>query len=272
MTTWAIGDIQGCFTALKKLLRVIDFSPARDRLILLGDLVNRGPESLEVLRWARSCDAVEAVLGNHDLHLLAAAAGVSQLSVSDELHTVLNAPDREALLSWLRHRPLLLLKQNYVCVHAALHPQWSLAEAQRRARAAQDALCGPGWADLLAAYYEVDVAPSTVQQPEHQRSGLHELLCSLAVFTRLRCLTEDGELSFDYTGPLDGLPPGRVPWWRAVGASWPDWTVLFGHWAAVGLHQESGILALDTGCVWGRQLSAYCLEDRRIEQVDGWRP
>lgn len=267
MSTWAIGDIQGCFEPLQRLLSAIDFVPGRDRVLLLGDLVNRGPDSLSVLRWASSSAGVEAVLGNHDLHLLAASLGVRSLSSADTLAGVLAAPDRDALLSWLRQRPLLLCEGEHVLVHAALHPSWTLAEAKQQAEAVEEALRGKEAPKLLESYYRAATGPMTASTSESDR-----LSHSLAVLTRLRCLSPDGALSFDFSGTLDELPADRVPWWRAPGRDPTEVIVLFGHWAAIGVHREPGICGLDSGCVWGRRLSAYCLEDGRIEQVEGWKP
>lgn len=267
MSTWAIGDVQGCFEPLQRLLVAINFDPSSDRLVLLGDLVNRGPDSLAVLRWASSTAGVDAVLGNHDLHLLAAAAGVRELRSGDTLRPVLDAPDRNELLLWLSRRPVLLVESGFALVHAALHPSWSLAEAEQRARALESVLRGPDPGALLSNYYCAELGPLGSMASEAQ-----QLSHSLAVFTRLRCVTEQGALSFDFTGPLEELPPGRTPWWRASAMQRSDLTVLFGHWAAIGVHSEPGICALDSGCVWGRKLSAYRLDDGRIIQVEGLSP
>lgn len=267
MSTWAIGDVQGCFEPLQRLLSAIDFVAGRDRVLLLGDLVNRGPDSLSVLRWASSSAGVDAVLGNHDLHLVAAYLGVRDLRSADTLDEVLAAPDRDELLSWLRQRPVLVCEGQHVLVHAALHPTWSLAEAQRQAQAVQEALRGEQASALLQSYYRAAAGPLAAGASQSQQLG-H----ALAVFTRLRCLSRDGALSFDFSGTLDDLPPERVPWWRAPDRKPADFTVLFGHWAAIGVHRESGICGLDSGCVWGRRLSAYCLEDQRIVQVESSPP
>ena len=267
MSTWAIGDVQGCFEPLQRLLVAIDFDPSSDHLLLLGDLVNRGPDSLEVLRWARQTAGVDAVLGNHDLHLLAVTAGVRELHSGDTLRPVLEAQDCDELVFWLRHRPLLIVQGDHVLVHAALHPSWSLAEAEQKARALEAALRGPDSGRLLSAYYRANMEAPNSAVPE-----LQQLSHSLAVLTRLRCVTEGGALSFDFTGPLEELPPGRTPWWRASGTRRTGTTVLFGHWAAIGVHSEPGICALDSGCVWGRKLSAYCLDDGRVVQVEGLHP
>jgi len=265
MSTWAVGDIQGCFEPLQRLLRGIDYRAGRDRLILLGDLVNRGPQSLEVLRWARAQGpGVVAVLGNHDLHLLAVAQGLRSLSASDTLQPVLEAADCDELLQWLRRRPLLHREAGHTFVHAAIHPSWSLEMAQSQAEGLQRALGGQDAGELLMRYQR--------PPPANAHQGLaaeDELALALAVFTRLRCVTAAGEMSFDFSGTLEDLPADRVPWWRSGCDRGPGEVIVFGHWAAIGVHREEGLVALDSGCVWGRKLSAYCLDDGRIEQVAG---
>lgn len=265
MSTWAVGDIQGCFEPLQRLLDEIDYRAERDRLILLGDLVNRGPQSLEVLRWVRAQGpALVSLLGNHDLHLLAVARGLRSMREGDTLQPVLEAGDRDDLLRWLLHRPLLHREGAHTFVHAAIHPSWSLEVAQSQADRVHRALRGEDAAGLLVRYQRPPPA-----HPRQATGAEDELALALAVFTRLRCVTADGALSFDFTGTLEDLPPDRVPWWRASRGGRSNNTVVFGHWAAIGVHREEGLLALDSGCVWGRQLSAYCLEDGRVVQVAG---
>jgi len=263
MSTWAIGDIQGCFEALSRLLVEIDYRPERDRLILLGDLVNRGPDSLKVLRWAQAQgDALVALLGNHEVHLLSVAEGLRKTGPDDSLEDILAAADRDELLAWLRNCPLMHREPGHVFVHAALHPSWQIDEAARRAERLQLALREDA-SSLLELYQQ---APPSLPQ---QIRGLEEqLVFDLAVLTRLRCVTAEGALSFDFSGGLDELPVDRVPWWRAASQP-PVGRVVFGHWAAIGVHREQRFLALDSGCVWGRLLSAYCLEDDSIVQVPG---
>jgi bis(5'-nucleosyl)-tetraphosphatase (symmetrical) len=265
MSTWAVGDIQGCFEPLQHLLSEIDYRAERDRLILLGDLVNRGPQSLEVLRWARAQgDLLVSLLGNHDLHLLAVAKGLRSLSEGDTLQPVLDAPDRDDLLRWLLHRPLLHREGAHTFVHAAIHPSWSLEMAQSHSEGLQRALGGPDAGELLMRYQRPPPA-----HPHQALAAEDELALALAVFTRLRCVTASGEMSFDFTGTLEDLPADRVPWWRARRDQGSGEVIVFGHWAAIGVHREEGLLALDSGCVWGRKLSAYCLDDGRIVQVAG---
>jgi len=264
MSTWAIGDIQGCFEPLSRLLVAIDYKPDRDRLILLGDLVNRGPDSLEVLRWARAQgEGLTSLLGNHDLHLLASAHGLRSPSPGDTLEAILAADDRDDLLSWLTERPFLHRESAHVFVHAGLHPSWQPGEAERRAQRLRVALREDTRCLLEAYQQQVPTYPQDVQGPEQQ------VAFDLAVFTRLRCLTVDGALSFDFSAGLDELPADRVPWWRARHALPATETVVFGHWAAIGVHREKQFRAIDSGCVWGRLLSAYCIENDRLVQVPG---
>ncbi|MGM0577423.1 MAG: symmetrical bis(5'-nucleosyl)-tetraphosphatase [Myxococcota bacterium] len=262
MTDWAIGDVQGCWEPLRRLLDRIDFDPARDRVWLAGDLVNRGHGSLHVLRWVRDLgDRAVAVLGNHDIHLLACALGVRDLRRRDTLEHVLEAPDCDDLLDWLRRRPLLHREGDHVMVHAGVHPRWDLDEAAALAAEAETILRGPDAAEYLAASY---ARPQTRWKDSHR--GHRRFSALLTVFTRVRCMEPDGTMT-DYSGPLDRIPAGQVPWWRFPGRRPLGATVVFGHWAAVGLHREPGILALDSGCVWGRSLTAVRLDDGHVEQV-----
>lgn len=257
MATYAIGDIQGCFEPLQRLLRRIRYSRS-DRLWLVGDLVNRGPQSLEVLRWARrQGDRVVAVLGNHDLHLLSRAAEVSGPKRRDTLSEVLAAPDRGRLLSWLGARPLLHRRGNTLLVHAGLSPDWSLWEAARRARRCERALRGPQGRELLAA---VNGARPT--SPE-----LAALAADIAVFTRLRTLRRSRAPCESFNGTLEEAPRGCLPWFRFPRRASAEVTVVFGHWAALGLHLERRVLALDSACVWGGALTAVRLDDRAVFQV-----
>ncbi len=252
MPTYAIGDIQGCFSTLQRLLTRIGFDPARDRLWLAGDLVNRGPRSLEVLRWAAAHErALVSVLGNHDLHLLGAAAGLRPPKPKDTLEQVLSAPDADPLLAWLRQRPLLHRDGDWALVHAGLHPDWTLADAERLARAIEGELRGAGWRDLLAALYG---------------GGSGELEQALRVFTLMRVVRADGALDLEFNGPPAERPEGTTPWFELPSRRPPGTRVVFGHWAALGLHVTPSAVGLDTGCVWGKTLTAFRLEDGAIAQ------
>jgi bis(5'-nucleosyl)-tetraphosphatase (symmetrical) len=262
MATYAIGDVHGCFETLQRLLRRIQYDQREDRLWLVGDLVNRGPRSLDVLRWAmEEEDRLVVVLGNHDLHLLGLAWGVSPPKRRDALDEVLTAPDRDDLLEWLRRRPLLHRADGRVLVHAGLFPVWSVDKAERLAREVEERLRGDGAPDLVAA---VDR-----KSPERWKGGLEGLeraRTALAGFSRLRTVDDDGRMCSEFSGPPKEAPKGCVPWFAVPGRKSAGTTVIFGHWAALGLWWEGGVAGLDTGCAWGRELTALRLDDGRIFQ------
>jgi bis(5'-nucleosyl)-tetraphosphatase (symmetrical) len=262
MATWAIGDIQGCHTTLRRLLERLRFDGGDDRLWLVGDLVNRGPGSLAVLRWARALgDRATVVLGNHDLHLLARGLGAAAAKPTDTLDEVLAAPDRDELLGWLRERPLLHREGELVLAHAGLLPEWTVEEAETQARDVERALRGPAATELLARPRR--------HAPRRWLSGLDELprrQLALLALTRLRTLTLHGEPEFEFTGPPDGAPAGHIPWFRMPGRRSAEATIVFGHWAALGLQLEPRHLALDSACVWGGALTAVRLDDRTVVQ------
>ena len=262
MPTYAMGDIQGCWATLQRLLARVAFNPATDRLWLVGDLVNRGPQSLEVLRWAQAQgEAVTAVLGNHDLHLLAAAEGLRSKGPYDTLEAILAAPDRDELLDWLGHRPLLHREDKTVLVHAGLLPQWDVATAEAHARQVESQLRGPDRRALLAAFS----APCPAEMPpEEDRAGRGAFV--LHAFTRLRVCTAAGRMNLEYSGPLEGLPTDHYAWFQVPNRRWADHILVTGHWAALGLHLSDGIMAVDTGCVWGRALTAVRLDDGQVFQ------
>jgi bis(5'-nucleosyl)-tetraphosphatase (symmetrical) len=262
MATYAIGDVQGCFTTLERLLRRIDFDPGRDRLWMVGDLVNRGPASLEVLRWAKSMSrTLVCVLGNHDLHLIARAEGVREPRPRDTFDSILEAPDRDALLEWLIGLPLLHREGDLVLVHAGLHPEWNLEQAEALAWETQEALRSRRRYGLLQTLEEGGPEPCwspELAEGERVRLALH-------VFSRIRTMKPTGELCLDYDGPPQQAPSGCRPWFELCSFS-PETTVVFGHWAALGLHLGRNAIGLDTGCVWGGRLTALRLEDRQVFQ------
>ncbi len=259
MSTYAIGDVQGCFDTLEALLARIRFDPRRDRLWLAGDLVNRGPKSLEVLRWARDAgDAVTAVLGNHDLHLLAVAAGARGRKHRDTLDDVLRAPDAEALLDWLRSRPLVHREGDRLMVHAGLHRDWTADDAQALAAEVEDALRGRHWAREVAALFG-GAPPWTPSQRGRDR---HAAIA--AVMTTIRVCDANGMPDRDFKEGPEAIPPGLFPWFDVPGRRSADVTVLFGHWAALGFLRRPGLLGLDTGCVWGDRLTAVRLDDGAV--------
>ncbi len=262
MATYAIGDIHGCFATLQALLARLGFAAGSDRLWLVGDLVNRGPRSLDVLRWAAGMgDSLVAVLGNHDLHLLARAAGVAERKRRDTLDEVLAAPDCAELLAWLRRRPLLHRDGDTVLVHAGLFPRWSVEQAERLARATEVRLRAPAGDRLLRL--------ATARRAERwsgRLTGRARARVTLAGMTSLRALDAAGAMCEDWSGPPADLPPGCVPWFAAPGRRSAAEQIVFGHWAALGLHLAPGLAALDTGCVWGKCLTALRLDDGRVFQ------
>jgi bis(5'-nucleosyl)-tetraphosphatase (symmetrical) len=260
MATYAIGDVQGCFTTLERLLRRIDFEPGRDRLWLVGDLVNRGPSSLDVLRWAKSMgQSLVVVLGNHDLHLIARAEGLREPRKRDTFDDVLEAPDRDALIEWLSGRPLLHREGDFMMVHAGLLPDWSLEEAEALAWEAQEALRSRKRYPLLESYEAGSESPRW----DSKLAGPERLRLVVDALTRIRTVKANGELCLEFAGPPQHAPEGCLPWFDLCKHP-PETTVLFGHWAALGLYLGRNAIGLDTGCAWGRSLTALRLEDRQV--------
>jgi bis(5'-nucleosyl)-tetraphosphatase (symmetrical) len=263
MAIYAVGDVQGCHAELVQLLDRIGFDQAADRLWLVGDLVNRGPGSLEVLRLVKSLgDSAITVLGNHDLHLLAVAEGAAELNRNDTLDQILAAPDRDELLHWLRHRRLLHVQDGYVLVHAGLLPQWSVAQAEGLAREVETALRGEDYAVFLARMYG-----NNPHQWDDELGGYKRLRVITNAFTRMRICTGQGEMEFRFKGEVEHIPTGYLPWYDVPGRASRDATVIFGHWSALGLLLRDNVIALDTGCLWGGPMSALRLEDRQLFQV-----
>jgi bis(5'-nucleosyl)-tetraphosphatase (symmetrical) len=255
MATWAIGDVQGCATTLDRLLARIAFDPARDRLWLVGDLVNRGRRSADVLRRVRAFgDAAVVVLGNHDLHLIARALGVAERKRRDTLDDVLAAPDCAALIDWLRARPLVHRDKSRVLVHAGLLPSWTADDAAEWARALEATLRGPRAGELLAG-----LARPSATWDQRPATALYAM-------TRVR-LVQGGAMVLDYDGPPgdDGAPAGAAPWFDAPERRWRG-QVVFGHWSALGLTLRADAIGLDTGCVWGRALTAWNADDGAVIQ------
>jgi bis(5'-nucleosyl)-tetraphosphatase (symmetrical) len=262
MATYVIGDIQGCHTTLLRLVERLRFDPVRDRLWFVGDLVNRGPASAEVLRWVRGLgDRAMVVLGNHDLHLLARARGLGRAKRRDTFQDVLEAPDRDVLLEWLRARPLIHREESHLLVHAGLLPAWTVAEAEELARAGEEVLRGDDATEFLACLEE---------RPDHRwddsLSQADRLLVAVLAMTCLRACTPGGDLDLSFSGPPRAASPGYQPWFTAPGRKSTNLTVLFGHWSTLGLFRDEGVIGLDTGCVWGGSLTALRLEDGRVFQ------
>jgi len=257
VATWAIGDVHGCYRTLRKLLKKIEFAKRDDRLWFTGDLVNRGPRSLEVLEWAADHDwRIESVLGNHDLHLLAVAFGAAEERPRDALAEVLRSKRSLLLLDWLRRRPLLVRSGGRVLVHAGLLPQWSVEEAESLAARLEGRLRGEGAPQLLAE----------VRRKGEAASGISAEARALQAFALMRAVTPAGELCREFTGPPEEAPEGCHPWFEAPGRRSAGVEIVFGHWAAVGFRRGPDYLALDTGCAWGGRLTAVRLDDG--ERVD----
>ncbi|MCA1324327.1 symmetrical bis(5'-nucleosyl)-tetraphosphatase [Herbaspirillum sp. alder98] len=264
MTSIAIGDLQGCGAQLQQLLKLIDTSVVEKKLIFAGDLINRGPQSLQTLRAVMAMgDRAQAVLGNHDLHLLAVSQGIRPLHKDDTLHEILDAPDRDELIDWLRRLPLAIFHEGHLVVHAGVLPQWDAAQAMALAGEVQDMLRSDGWVDFLTHMYG--------NQPDRwsdELQGHDRLRCIINAFTRLRFCDADGVMDFKVKEGAAGAPEGLMPWFDVPGRRTADTTVVFGHWSTLGLMLRPNLMALDTGCVWGGKLTAVRLSDRALFQVD----
>jgi len=258
MTLYAVGDVQGCARTFKRLLKRISFDPDRDRLWLVGDLVNRGPASRKVLRKViKLGDSVTCVLGNHDLHLLATAAGVRRRSRTDTFHDILDADDAADLIDWLRRRPLLHLetKQRRALVHAGIYPAWQPKEAKRYAQEVEARLSGPGWRRSLARIYG-----STPDLWSPKLVGADRRRFTINALTRMRFCDASGRLDFGESGPPGSQPRRLTPWFRMPERPGRKWHIVFGHWSTLGLYRRDGVTATDTGCVWGGKLTAVPLD------------
>ncbi|MEI7842036.1 MAG: symmetrical bis(5'-nucleosyl)-tetraphosphatase [Gallionellaceae bacterium] len=268
MAIYAIGDIQGCHAEFQQLLGEIKFNSSHDKLWLVGDLVNRGPDSLSVLRAVKALgDSAITVLGNHDLHLLAVAEGKAELHRSDTLDEVLNAPDRDELLTWLRQQRLLHVEDDYVLVHAGLLPQWTVKKALALANEVEIALRGDDYVTFLEKMYG-----NTPNSWDDDLTGYKRLRVSTNAFTRMRICTQQGEMEFKFKGEVEAIPEGYVTWFDVPKRKSKEATVIFGHWSALGLKAEPNVIALDTGCLWGGPMTAIRLEDRQVFQVACTKP
>ena len=260
---YLVGDVQGCCDALERLLAEIGFSASRDHLYVLGDLVNRGPQSLATLRRLRGLgDAASCLLGNHDLHLLAVAHGVRPLHKSDTLGEILDAPDREAWLDWLRQRRMAIFEQGWLMVHAGVVPQWDRATTLQLAGELEQQLRGPDLGAFLRVMYGNEPARWSEALIGHDR-----LRFAVNVLTRIRFVREDGTLELKSKEGAGAPPPGCVAWFDAPGRRSAGTPIAFGHWSTLGLVNRPDLLALDTGCVWGGQLTAVRVDGGRRELV-----
>lgn len=264
MTTFAIGDLQGCQTQLAVLLdRIFEHTPDAE-LIFLGDIVNRGPRSLDTLRQVRALgERARIVLGNHDLHLLAVANGIRRAHRSDTIEEILQAPDRAELLDWLRCQPLALARPGQLLVHAGVLPTWTAARAMELAHEVETVLRGGQWLAFMQQMYG-----DTPSRWDDTLQGVERWRCIVNALTRLRYCCADGSMVLGKEE--NGQPEGAqcLPWYDVPGRLTEEVTVVFGHWSVRGLVQRDNLLGLDTGCVWGGKLTAVNLDDRSLLQVD----
>jgi bis(5'-nucleosyl)-tetraphosphatase (symmetrical) len=257
---WVVGDVQGCLASLQSLLANL---PSSSRLLFVGDLINRGPQSLDSLRFVMSLGSrAQALLGNHDLHLLAVAAGIRRQHGDDTLADILAAPDREELLAWLRARPLALYDSGALFVHAGVLPQWSVGKTLSLAAEIEERLRAPGYRDFLATMYG--------NRPARWDDGLEgadRARCVINALTRLRFVAADGTMDLTVKEGAAAAPPGFVPWFDHPARATRGTPVVFGHWSTLGLLMREDAVCIDTGCVWGGALTALAWPSRRLSRV-----
>ena len=260
---YLVGDLQGCCDALDRLLAKIDFSPSRDRLYALGDLVNRGRRSLQVLqRLIGMGDAATCLLGNHDLHLMAVAHGVRPQHRSDTLSHILESPDRDALIDWVRTRRLAVHAEGWLMVHAGVAPQWDLALTLQLAAEVEAELASPQWSEFLQVMYGNE--PSRWKP---RLDGADRWRFAINVLTRVRYVDARGTLDFKVKEAADRAPKGLYPWFEAPDRLTQGQPIAFGHWSTLGLVNRPDLLAIDTGCVWGGALTAVRIDGGRRETI-----
>ena len=267
---YLIGDVQGCCSALQRLLHRIDFSASRDRIYVLGDLVNRGPQSLQTLRLLRDLgDSAVCLLGNHDLHLLAVALGGRRVHRGDTFHDILNSPDREEWIAWLRQRRMAVFEAGWLMVHAGVAPQWDLPTTLALAAEVEAMLRSAALGDFLGTMYGDEPT-----RWDDALQGALRLRLIVNVLTRIRFVSADGTLDLKTKEGAAGAPAGMLPWFEAPGRRTRGTRTAFGHWSTLGLVNTPELLGLDTGCVWGGRLTAVRLDghsngaDREVIQVD----
>jgi bis(5'-nucleosyl)-tetraphosphatase (symmetrical) len=267
MALYLIGDVQGCDEPLGRLLAKLAYSPSRDTLYLLGDLVNRGPHSDAVLRRLMGYgDSARCLLGNHDLSLLAVAYGHRAPHGNDTMDSILQAPDRADMLDWLRSQRMAMREHGLLMVHGGVLPQWSADEVMRLAAEVEAVVRGPQLATFLPHMYGNEPA-----QWSDALQGTDRLRVIVNALTRLRFCTPEGVMHLKVTGGLDQAPPGTMPWFDVPGRKTADETIAFGHWSTLGYLRRPDLISLDTGCVWGGCLSALRLSptgDHELVQVD----
>ena len=257
MATYAIGDIQGCYNELRRLLDVIKFDPAQDQLWLTGDLVNRGPHSLETLRFIRGLgESAISVLGNHDLHLIATVVTLGKAGKKDTLGPILRASDCDELVDWLRRQRLFYHNEQYCMLHAGLPPQWDFAETHAMAGAVEQAIQGDDYQHFFRSMYgnKPNVWQDDLPKTEKLRFAVN-------CFTRLRYCSLDGEMDFHHKGPPGTQPPHLMPWFSVPGRKSRDMRIIFGHWSTLGFYVDHNVYSIDTGCLWGGQLTALKLAE-----------
>jgi len=258
---WLMGDLQGCGDALARWVALSGFSPSRHRLTVLGDVVNRGPHSLATLRQLKAWEgSAQVILGNHDLHLLAVAQGVRAPHRSDTIQEVLDAPDRDALLDWLRQRPLAVVAEGWLCVHAGLWPQWTVQDTLEQAAALSAVLNGPQAPEFWSQMYG-----NTPAHWQNELSGPERWRAVVNALTRMRYLGPDGSMDFLSKEGTAEAAPGLLPWFDWPGRATAEVPVAFGHWSTLGLLNRPALLGLDTGCVWGGALSSVRVDGGRRE-------
>ncbi|WP_407278712.1 symmetrical bis(5'-nucleosyl)-tetraphosphatase [Aromatoleum evansii] len=263
MAIYAVGDIQGCYSVLQRLLERIAFDPAVDRLWVVGDMVNRGPESVQTLRFLRGLgEAATVVLGNHDLYLLMVGAGHKRLDDDDTLFQVLEAPDRDELLAWVASRPLVHVEGEFAMVHAGMLPGWTIARAQQLAVEVGEVLAGPVANDLL-----LHLGGNEPETWSDELVGWERYRVIVNALTRMRFCATDGRMALQAKGPPMKAPTGTMPWFQVPGRRSTTHTIVCGHWSALGFYRMPGLIALDSGCVWGGKLTAVRLEDGAVFQV-----
>ena len=258
MAIYAIGDIQGCFDDLQALLELIHFNPQQDQLWFAGDLVNRGPKSLETLYFIRDLgDRAVCVLGNHDLHLIAATYGHPLDNDDHTLDAILGAPDRDELIDWLRHQPLLHhdAALGYSMIHAGLPPQWDLELARQCALEVETALRSDNVADFIEHMYG-----NKPRRWSDKLGGWKRMRFTVNCLTRLRFCDDQGRLALKYKGPPGSQPDGICPWFEAPDRKNSDLNIVFGHWSTLGKRDDPGIFPLDTACLWGGELTALRID------------
>jgi bis(5'-nucleosyl)-tetraphosphatase (symmetrical) len=261
MTRYAVGDLQGCYDPLRRLLNRVKFDPNRDQLWSVGDIVNRGPQSLECLRFFYTLGgSARMVLGNHDLHLLAVAQGIRPIKRGDTLQPILDAPDCAELLEWLRHSPLLHRDGIYTMIHAGLAPQWSIQRAQQLADEVSGVLKSERMVDFLRGMYG-----DTPNCWSNDLSGIERWRTITNYLTRLRFCTREGVLDLKSKEGPGSAPLGFMPWFDVPERKSAGDILIVGHWATLmGKTRREDVIALDTGCVWGNQLTLFNLETRAL--------